>query len=237
MVCKIPECGRNLYAKGFCAKHYAASRRPIYVRMCDRICKINGCGQHAKAKGLCQKCLDHTRRPTQSEKLQLRLCARNARDGNCKNSAIDGKFLCAIHQKMADIREQERRVSRIQTQAYRVIASSVTWHLWHINRGSRAYAGMPFWDGWNPKNGGSIRAGVVWVLHNLGPRPEGRWELHIIDRRLGFVPDNLCWVPKEKHKSEEMIAVLLLRLSQLQLENQSLRTALTMQSQEAVFCG
>jgi hypothetical protein len=82
---------------------------------------------------------------------------------------------------------------------------------------------MPFFDGWNPDKGGSINAGEKWILENLGKRPSKRHDLHIVDRRLGFVPENLAWVPKEKHMQEELIHKLLLENQNLRTENERLR--------------
>lgn len=78
------------------------------------------------------------------------------------------------------------------------------------------YKDMPFCDDWNPQKGGSFASGAKWLIENIGKKPEGKWELHIIDKKTGFVPGNLSWVPKENHKQEEMIAKLL-------LENQRLK--------------
>ncbi|MGH2508387.1 MAG: hypothetical protein ACRDHZ_13460 [Ktedonobacteraceae bacterium] len=74
------------------------------------------------------------------------------------------------------------------------------------------YAGMPFFDNWNPDKGGSFNAGAQWIIENLGHRPAGNYQLHIVDRRAGFTPGNLEWVPREKHRQSEMIDRLLLEI-------------------------
>jgi hypothetical protein len=78
---------------------------------------------------------------------------------------------------------------------------------------------MPFADLWNPHRGGSFAVGAQWIIENLGRRPNKQYELHIVDRQLGFIPGNLQWVPRSKHKQEELIARLL-------LENQNLKKEL-----------
>ncbi len=81
------------------------------------------------------------------------------------------------------------------------------------------YRGMPFAAVWNPRRGGSYAAGAQWVIENLGHRPGKNYQLHIVDRSLGFVPNNLQWVPRDRHKQVEMIAQIL-------LENQNLKKEL-----------
>ena len=87
------------------------------------------------------------------------------------------------------------------------------------NRKAACYKGMPFFPAWNPEKGGSFAVAEKWILQNLGRRPSSTHHLHIVDRVLGFVPGNLQWVPREKHKQEELIARLL-------RENQHLRERL-----------
>ena len=58
---------------------------------------------------------------------------------------------------------------------------------------------MDFFPEWNPDKGGSYKAGAVWIIENLGPRPNGA-SLHMIDRDQGFVPDNLMWLVSKKAK-------------------------------------
>ncbi len=79
------------------------------------------------------------------------------------------------------------------------------------------YQDMPFCEAWDPDRGGSYIAGAKWIVENLGKRPSRDYELHIVDRRLGFVPGNLAWVPRADHKREEMLTKLL--IENLQLKN------------------
>ena len=60
-------------------------------------------------------------------------------------------------------------------------------------RKAATYKGMVFYDGWNPKKGGSYLAGYLWILKNLGKRPGPEWSLDIIKHEIGFVPGNLRW--------------------------------------------
>lgn len=79
-----------------------------------------------------------------------------------------------------------------------------------------SYIGMPFYPAWDFKSGGSYAAGAKWIIENLGHKPSTDYDMHIIDRRLGFVPGNLAWVPRSKHKREELVTKLL-------IENQELK--------------
>ena len=60
----------------------------------------------------------------------------------------------------------------------------------------RKTKGLDFFDDWNPDKGGSYKAGAEWIITNLGKRPNYA-SLHMIDRDLGFVPDNLEWRSKK----------------------------------------
>ena len=77
------------------------------------------------------------------------------------------------------------------------------------------YRGMPFYVGWDPDKGGTYTDGARWIIENIGRKPSRDYELHIIDRRLGFVPWNLAWVPRSEHKREEMLTKLLIENRQL----------------------
>ena len=103
------------------------------------------------------------------------------------------------------------------TVEYRTVAG----HHSEIRKGSPSYRDMPFYDRWNQSVGGSFAEGARWIIENLGSRPgNGRYELHIIDRSVGFWPGNLIWVPKDRHKQEEMLMRLLLENKQLKLAAQ-----------------
>jgi len=99
--------------------------------------------------------------------------------------------------------------------------STITTHLQSIKTAYKAknatYAKMPFFASWDPQQGGRPIAGAQWIVENLGHKPSKDHELHIIDRHLGFVPENLAWVPREDHKREELLTKLL-------IENQQLKT-------------
>lgn len=84
---------------------------------------------------------------------------------------------------------------------------------------------MPYYDGWNPNKGGSLAAGAQWIIDNLGHRPGSgkEYHLHIVDRRIGFMPGNLQWIPCTEHKQQELIPRLMLEIQQLRAENMFLR--------------
>lgn len=70
-----------------------------------------------------------------------------------------------------------------------------------------SYKGMSFFDGWNPKKGGSYQAGADWIITNLGKRPENT-SLHIVDHLKGFVPGNLEWTHPKKQTAEQMFKII-----------------------------
>jgi hypothetical protein len=85
--------------------------------------------------------------------------------------------------------------------------------------------GMPFCDAWNPKKGGSYRAGGDWIIANLGRKPEG-CTLHIVEHEKGFVPGNLVWTDPVKQNAEQMfkiIARLRREVKILQEQNDNLK--------------
>ena len=125
----------------------------------------------------------------------------------CTQSAAEGVQLCRHHREV----KANQRVKRELAVEYAAIANH--WHF--IQNEVSTYAGMPFFDGWTPARGGSYRAGAYWIAENLGRRPAADYQLHIVDRSLGFVPGNLVWVPQDKHKREEMIYKLLLEVQTL----------------------
>ena len=57
----------------------------------------------------------------------------------------------------------------------------------------KSYVNMPFFDDWNPDKGGEFWRGAKWILDNLGPRPEGTWQMDVIEHAKGFIPGNLRW--------------------------------------------
>ena len=81
------------------------------------------------------------------------------------------------------------------------------------------YRNIPFFPDWDPDAGGRYLAGEKWIIENLGRKPSRDYELHIIDRRLGFWPGNLAWIPRSEHKREEMLTKVL-------IENRALKEEL-----------
>jgi hypothetical protein len=92
---------------------------------------------------------------------------------------------------------------------------SVRTHYHLIRNGDQYYRGMPFYAGWNPDKGGSYGAGAEWIIANLGRRPDKTYQLHIVDRLIGFMPENLQWVHRSKHQQEEVVAKLRLEIQKL----------------------
>jgi allantoicase len=70
-----------------------------------------------------------------------------------------------------------------------------------------SYKGMSFFDGWNPKKGGSYQAGADWIIANLGKKPKG-CSLHIIHHDMGFVPGNLEWTYPKKQNNQQMFKII-----------------------------
>lgn len=88
------------------------------------------------------------------------------------------------------------------------------------HKAHKNYKGMPFFDNWNPKKGGSIRAGANWIIKNLGSKPKG-CTLHVIEHERGFVPGNLVWTYPRNQVSNQMFKVIArLKRRIRQLENQ-----------------
>jgi hypothetical protein len=81
---------------------------------------------------------------------------------------------------------------------------------------------MPFHAEWNPHQGGAFTAGANWIVDHLGHRPSKEYQLHILQKSLGFVPGNLMWVPTSQHKRSELLNLLLEENKQLRQENQML---------------
>lgn len=70
---------------------------------------------------------------------------------------------------------------------------------------SHEYAGLPFYDQWNPKCGGSLGDAARWIVENLGPRPSRHHQLAIINHDEGFVPNNLAWWTRRENMIEAHI--------------------------------
>lgn len=89
-------------------------------------------------------------------------------------------------------------------------------HYHMIQNEDKNYLGMPFYDEWNPNKGGSYGAGVQWIIENIGRKPAKGYDLHIVDRTIGFMPGNLQWVHRTQHQQEEIV-------TKLKIENQQLK--------------
>jgi hypothetical protein len=88
----------------------------------------------------------------------------------------------------------------------------------------KSYEGMPFYDGWNPRKGGSYRAGEQWIIENLGKRPKG-CSLHIVEHEKGFVPGNLEWTHPKKQKAEQMFKIIANQKHRIKQLEEQLRLA------------
>jgi hypothetical protein len=96
---------------------------------------------------------------------------------------------------------------------YKVVMESVLSHHYSIfssqrEQEQRTYKGMPFFDGWNPDKGGSFLTAVLWIIENLGARPEGS-TLHVIPQTMkGFVPGNLMWTGARNQSIEQHYKII-----------------------------
>jgi hypothetical protein len=88
--------------------------------------------------------------------------------------------------------------------------TSVRSHFYFIfgtKNSNKNYKGMPFFDGWNPRKGGSHRAGGDWIIKNLGKRPAG-CSLNVIDHAVGFVPGNLEWTGSREQNRNQLVKII-----------------------------
>lgn len=156
------------------------------------MCKIENCYNPTYAKKLCR--LHYS---------QIRHAKNRERDNARKRAWY------------ASLSETVKARSKARNAAHPEITSLINHRVW-IKQGRATYTDMPFFDGWDPTKGGSSAAGERWIIEHIGRRPSKGWDLHIVDRRIGFMPNNLQWIPRSKHQQEEMISRLL-------RENQDLR--------------
>jgi hypothetical protein len=181
------------------------------------LCATEKCPRIAKAKGLCKSC--YSKLYFQTHREQHRKRGRAWEKKNKKQILANRREKYAADPALRQRRYAREKASRLAHPE----RLSVKGHYdcIHANERCPTYVGMPFFDGWSPKTGGSYEAGAQWIINNLGPRPgTGKeYHLHIVDRAIGFMPGNLQWVPRERHKQEEMINKLL-------LENQHLKEML-----------
>lgn len=104
-----------------------------------------------------------------------------------------------------------------QTPEYQTVHGHCRWIQGH-GKNKIHYAGMPFFDKWNPKKGGSYAEGAKWIIENLGKRPK-KGSIHVVDHGKGFVPGNLEWASRSKQSNQQMfriIAQLKHRIKQLE---------------------
>ena len=87
------------------------------------------------------------------------------------------------------------------------------------NPPKKNYESMPFEDAWNPKKGGSFRAGGEWIKANLGKRPEG-CTLHVIPNGKGFVPENLVWSYPTKQVADQMHKIIARQRHQISQQSE-----------------
>ncbi len=182
----------------------------IWEKQRGLTCSVPECSRPAHSRGFCHPHYD-CRRDQDQQRKEWRRKIRKTQVENglcstpyCKNYPASGRKSCIMHQESKQLSPERRTVIQ---------------HLSHIFTGRKGYGGMVFCPQWSPSHGGSYDTGEKWVLDNLGPRPrDGKYHLHIVDRRLGFVPDNLQWVPCGQHKREEMINKLLLEVQNLRAE-------------------
>ena len=171
------------------------------------VCKRQGCDITVWARGLCRRCYAQNWWGANLDKSR----AKSRKSARKQRRANPEKFRLRTNLWHANHREYDAVANH-----YNII----------VRDPKPAYKNLPFFSEWNPKVGGSIKVGEQWILSHLGRRPSSNFDLHIVDRRLGFVPDNLQWMPRSRHAQNEMIATLLLQVQQLQKSNKALRKKL-----------
>ena len=209
-ICTVSGCNRVQDSKGLCSPCYQEKWRKKH-KAARKPCSTPGCVGFVMVVGKCQACYDKDRRALrtarwdkkQKQARQIQIAQKRCFVYGCKNSPRLNRRSCEVHAKRSKTNPEYATVGA---------------HLHYIRLGLATYIGMPFYAGWNPREGGSIRAGSDWILANLGPRPtDGRWQLHIVDRRVGFMPGNLQWMPQGKHRREEMINKLMVEIRDLRV--------------------
>jgi endogenous inhibitor of DNA gyrase (YacG/DUF329 family) len=148
-----------------------------------------------------------------------------------KECAVCGKGFKRKHNNSRTVcsskcrRVRQSKWAKKQTE-YRTVHAHYVW-IFRKDGTHRTYKGMPFFDGWNPKKGGSFRAGANWILENLGRRPKGT-TLHIIDHEKGFTPNNLEWTHPRKQSNQQMFKIIAQqrhRIKELEAEVALLKAA------------
>lgn len=96
-ICKIEDCGGEVYATEMCTKHYQYNRKhgtPIYIPNKDKECEVEDCESKVYAKGYCQPHYEINRTtgsPVRPPKA-IKKCASEDCD---KDAAVKG--LCKSH--------------------------------------------------------------------------------------------------------------------------------------------
>jgi hypothetical protein len=104
-----------------------------------------------------------------------------------------------VKKQQTKLRRTRPELETIRSHYYRIFYTKAENH--------RNYKGMPFFDNWNPKKGGSFDAGAEWIINVLGRRPKGT-TLHIVDHATGFVPGNLEWTHPRKQVNQQMYKII-----------------------------
>lgn len=82
------------------------------------------------------------------------------------------------------------------------------------NPRNKNYKGMPFFDLWNPRVGGSFKIGAEWIIKNIGKRPKNT-SLHIVEQIKGFVPGNLEWTSPKKQVHRQVCKIIAQQQNQI----------------------
>ena len=185
-----------------------------------KLCATEKCLRPVHAKGLCKTC--YSKLYVQTHREQHRKRGRTWAKKNREKDLAARRANYAANPELRErryAREKAKRSANPERVAVKGHYDAI-----HAVKRCPTYTGMPFFKDWSPKTGGSYDAGAQWIIENIGRRPGSgtEYHLHIVDRKIGFMPGNLQWVPREKHAQEEMINKLL-------LENQNLRQQLKYQ--------
>jgi hypothetical protein len=211
LTCTAPECFEPHKAKGLCSGHYYRQRDISRAAKAAAGQRCHYCRQPSEGKYTCSNCAKK-KSARERDRRALADSKGLCQYSGCPELQADGKRLCRQHQDYHEVYYASHKNDRPQqTPERRTVGAHLGW----INRGVSTYAGMPFCDDWNPKKGGSVNAGEQWIVQHLGRRPAPDYQLHIVDRRIGFMPGNLVWVPRDKHRREEMIYRLLFEVQTL----------------------
>lgn len=102
---------------------------------------------------------------------------------------------------------------------YRTVVAHHYYILKSKNPKHKNYKDMPFFENWNPAQGGYLWKGAEWIIKNLGPKPGPQWSMDIIDHQKGFVPGNLRWASRltqERNKRHSFLGKL--SIAELKIE-------------------